>query len=79
MSLPSQLQFRCLPPEARAAAIHRLALQGRDAADISVQTGLPLEEIRPQLPVAPPFPGGRWHRRSVDLTATRHALQLRSD
>jgi hypothetical protein len=80
MSLPSQLQFRCLPAEARAAAIRRLALQGRDAADISIQTGLPVEEIRPQLSIAPPVPAGRWRRRTADATATTpYALQLRPD
>jgi hypothetical protein len=76
MSLPSQLQFRLLPPEARAAAIHRLALQGRDVADISDQTGLPVEEIRPQLSIASPVPSGPWYRRA---SSARPALQFRSD
>jgi hypothetical protein len=46
MSQPSLLQFRLLPPEAKRAALQRLALRGCDLASISAQTGLDEGEIR---------------------------------
>jgi hypothetical protein len=54
MNLPSQLQFRLLPPEAQRAALHRLALRGCDPMSISVQTGVPEGEVRRQLGRAAP-------------------------
>jgi hypothetical protein len=49
MNVPSQLQFKLLPPEAQRAALQRLALRGCDPMSISVQTGVPEVEVRRQL------------------------------
>jgi hypothetical protein len=68
MTHPSQLQFRFLPPEAKQAALQRLALRGCDLASISAQTGLPEGEIRRHLfqraPAMPAVSAAHGLRRS---------------
>ena len=74
-----ELQFRLLPPEARHAALHRLALRGCDPESISEQTGIPAHEVRRQLSDAALEPFAGSIRRTPDVASRRAARTMTAD
>ena len=80
MTVPNQLQFRLLPPEAQNAALHRLALRGCDPVSISAQTGVPESAVRRRLADAElaPLPGLLQRRRHIAATPDAPFIGLSS-
>lgn len=80
MTLPNQLQFRLLPPEAQNAALHRLALRGCDPVSISAQTGVPESAVRRRLDDAAlaPLSGLLQWRRPASTTPEARFIGMSS-